>query len=110
MTTARIMLHRRRTEPTERSMPPVMITMVMPSAMTATKVKLRVMLKRLLGVAKELVAKDRKMHAAISARKTQNAWRDASQEIQVYSCCWIGTSSSTAIAETLTAGRRLNHR
>ena len=46
MTTASTMLHRQSTEPTDRSMPPVMITSVMPSAMIATKVKLRVMLKR----------------------------------------------------------------
>ena len=38
------MLHRQSTEPTDRSMPPVMITIVMPSAMIATKVTLRVML------------------------------------------------------------------
>ena len=86
-------------------MPPVMITTVMPSAITATKVKLRVMLKRLLGVAKELVAKDRKTQAAISARNTQKAWREASQETQVCSCCWTGTSSSIAMVQTLNAGR-----
>ena len=74
------MLQRQSTEPTERSIPPVIITIVMPSEMIATKVKLRVMLKRLLGVAKELVTKLRKIHAAISARNTQNAWRDRSQE------------------------------
>ena len=57
------MLHRHSTEPTDRSMPPVMITIVMPSAMIATKAKLRVTLKRLFEVAKELVANDRKMQA-----------------------------------------------
>ncbi len=44
ITTASTMLQRHSTEPTERSMPPVMMTSVMPSAMMATKVKLRVML------------------------------------------------------------------
>ncbi len=44
MVTASTMLHRQSTEPTLRSIPPVMITMVMPSAMMAVKVKLRVML------------------------------------------------------------------
>jgi len=44
MTTARIMLHRHSTEPTDRSMPPVMITIVMPSAIMATNVTLRVTL------------------------------------------------------------------
>ena len=43
--------------PTERSMPPVMMTMVMPSAIIATKVKLRVTLKILFCVANESVAK-----------------------------------------------------
>ena len=38
------MLQRQSTEPTDRSMPPVMITIVIPSAMIAVKVKLRVML------------------------------------------------------------------
>src|SRR5208337_1047422 len=97
MTTARIMLHRQSTEPTDRSMPPEMITIVMPSAMTAVNVKLRVMLKRLLGVAKEFVANVRKRQAATSATNTQKAWRDMSQEIHVSSCCWMGMSSSVAM-------------
>src|SRR5882724_11373464 len=80
MTTARIMLHRHNTEPTDRSMPPVMITIVMPSATTATKVKLRVTLKRLFEVANELVAKERKMLATTTASSTQNACRDASHD------------------------------
>src|SRR5208282_5527635 len=101
------MLHRQSTEPTERSIPPVMMTIVIPSAMTATKVKLRVMLKRLLGVAKELVANVKKMQAATSARNTQKAWRDVSQEIHVCPCCWTGTSSSTAMVQTLNAVRGL---
>src|SRR5271165_7332964 len=97
MTTARIMLQRQSTEPTERSMPPVMMTMVMPSAMTATEVKLRVMLKRLLGVAKELVANVRNRHATTSAMNTQNAWRDTSQEMKPDSCAGIGRLSSLAM-------------
>ena len=44
ITTASTMLHRHSTEPTDRSMPPVMMTTVMPRAMMAVKVKLRVML------------------------------------------------------------------
>jgi hypothetical protein len=66
------MLQRQRTDPTDKSIPPEMITMVMPSAMSATKVKLRVTLKRLLGVAKDSVAKDKKSAAVITASKTQN--------------------------------------
>ena len=73
------MLHRQSTEPTDRSMPPVMITIVMPSAMIATKVKLRVTLKRLFEVANELVANDRKMQARMTATKTQKVWREVSQ-------------------------------
>ena len=42
--TARIMLQRHSTEPTDRSIPPVMMTMVMPSATIPTKVTLRVVL------------------------------------------------------------------
>ena len=78
-------------------MPPVMMTIVMPSAMTAVKVKLRVMLKRLFGVAKEFVAKDRNRHAKTTAKKTQNAWRDVSQESQSFWRCWVGTSKALAM-------------
>ncbi len=67
------MLHRHSTEPTDRSTPPVMITIVMPSATTATKVKLRVTLKRLFEVANELVAKERKTQATKTASSTQKA-------------------------------------
>ncbi len=38
------------TEPTDRSMPPVMITAVMPSAMMPMNEKLRVMLKKFSSV------------------------------------------------------------
>src|ERR1700722_48104 len=91
------MLHRHRTEPTERSMPPLIMTMVMPSAMTAVKVKLRVMLKRLLLVAKELVAKLKNRQARMTATKTQKAWLDISHEIQLSRFCGTGASSAIAI-------------
>jgi len=52
----------------------------MPSATTATKVKLRVTLKMLLDVANELVANDRKTQATHTASRTQKACRDVSQE------------------------------
>src|SRR5579872_5973257 len=74
------MLHNTSTEPTDRSMPPVMMTMVMPSATTATKVKLRVTLNRLLEVANELVANDRNTQATQTATNTQNACRETSQD------------------------------
>ena len=73
------MLHRQSTEPTDRSMPPVMITIVIPSATIATKVKLRATLKMLFEVANELVANDRKMQARITATETQKACREVSQ-------------------------------
>src|SRR6266852_8471883 len=73
------MLHRHSTEPTDRSMPPVMITIVIPSAMIATKVKLRATLKILFEVAKELVANDRKMQARHTATRTQKVCREVSQ-------------------------------
>ena len=44
MTTASTIEQRQSTEPTLRSMPPVMMTIVIPSATIATKVALRVML------------------------------------------------------------------
>ena len=73
------MLHRQSTEPTDRSMPPVMITIVIPSATIATKVKLRATLKMLFEVANEFVANDRKMQARITATETQKACREVSQ-------------------------------
>src|SRR5689334_20221872 len=84
MTTASVILHRTSTEPTDRSMPPVMITIVMPSATTATKVKLRVTLNRLFEVANEFVANDRKAQATQTATNTQNAWRDVSHASSGY--------------------------
>ena len=56
------MLTRASTEPTLRSMPPVMITRVWPRAMMATKVKLRVMLKKFL-LCEERVGRERQEHA-----------------------------------------------
>ena len=93
------MLHRHSTDPTERSMPPVMMTIVMPSAMIATKVKLRVTLNRLFGVANKSVANDRKMPAPQTAMKTQNAWLDVSQATQSAWSCFVRSSTTVAIAE-----------
>src|SRR5450755_429329 len=93
MTTARIMLERHSTEPTDKSMPPVMMTIVMPSAMIAKKVRLRVMLKRLLVVANEFVATDRNAQAATSAINTQNVWLDVKRPNQ---SARLGGASSTA--------------
>jgi len=57
-----------------------MITIVIPSAMIATKVKLRATLKILFEVAKELVANDRKMQGQAYRNRTQKACREVSQE------------------------------
>ncbi len=70
-----IMAESTTTAPTDRSMPPVMITVVMPSAMMPTKAKLRVTLKMLRSVAKVSVASDSAMQAATAAMNTQNVWR-----------------------------------
>src|SRR5262245_1512542 len=66
---------RQSVEPTERSMPPVMITIVIPMATMATKAKFRVTLKRFCGVAKASVANDRITAASSAAASTQNACR-----------------------------------
>jgi ABC-type arginine transport system permease subunit len=63
------------TEPTERSIPPVMITQVMPIAMMPMAAKLRVMLKKLPLVAKvsgwcQAVTRQ----SRITVTVTQNAW------------------------------------
>ena len=59
ITTAITIEQRHSTEPTLRSMPPVMMTIVIPIAMMAKKVTLRVVLKRLRGVSKLSVVSDR---------------------------------------------------
>jgi hypothetical protein len=46
-------------EPTDRSMPPVMMTQVMPMPTMPTKAKLRVTLKRLPGVSNVVVTAER---------------------------------------------------
>src|SRR5262245_60379395 len=74
-TTPVTMAARQRIEPTDRSMPPVMITAVIPMATIATKAKLRVTLNRFCGVAKALVANDRTTAASRAAASTQKAWR-----------------------------------
>ena len=67
-------------EPTDRSIPPVMITAVMPMATIATKAKLRVTLNRLLGVAKVLVSTDIASTASKAASSTQNICLLTSQD------------------------------
>ena len=67
------------TEPTDRSMPPVMITAVMPKATMATSEKLRVTLNRLLDLVKVSVTVLSSTIAMSAASSTQNTWRDSSQ-------------------------------
>src|SRR5687768_5428653 len=81
-------------EPTDRSMPPVMITAVMPMAMMPTKAKLRVTLKRLPGVAKVLVKRLRAMQARNAAISTQNTWRLISPAMKLRLTCWSMISLS----------------
>src|SRR5882672_4523399 len=61
-------------EPTERSMPPVMITIVMPSAMMPNGAKLRVMLAALSAVPKLGSVSDITTTRISSATVTQNGW------------------------------------
>ena len=60
-----------RIAPTERSMPPVMITAVMPRPMMPTKAQLRATLKRLLAVKKTSVESDSPTKAITEATNTQ---------------------------------------
>src|SRR6476659_3436456 len=102
ITTASTMLHRQSTDPTDRSMPPVMMTTVMPSAMIATKVTLRVMLYKFFVVANESVATDRKTDARMTAINTQNVWLPrivASQLCCFRSIAWSKVSVEIAIAD-----------
>src|ERR1041384_2987437 len=62
------------TEPTERSMPPVMITTVMPSAMMPNGAKLRATLPTLFAVPKLGSNVVITMISASSATVTQNGW------------------------------------
>src|SRR5215831_11235555 len=71
------------TAPTERSMPPVTMTAVMPSAMIPTKAKLRVTLNRFCCVAKTSLEIDRKTKASAAATDTQNVGRLISQLSQL---------------------------
>ena len=87
MTTASTMLHRHSTDPTDRSMPPVMMTRVIPSAMIAVKVTLRVMLYRFLVVAKLSVESERAILATITAMNTQKVWLASRLDNQL-SCFW----------------------
>ena len=70
---------RQRIEPTDRSMPPVMITAVIPMATMATKAKFRVTLNRFCGVANASVANDRMTAASRAAASTQNACRPSTR-------------------------------
>ena len=99
MVTASTIEHRHSTEPTERSIPPVMMTKVMPSAIIATKVTLRVMLKRFFDVAKESVAKDRNTQARMTAMTTQKVWLDSMRDSKLCCFCAIVWSRVTAIID-----------
>src|SRR5882724_7897607 len=73
------------TEPTERSMPPVMITIVMPIAMMPNGAKLRVMLATLSAVPKLGSFSDITTTSISSATVTQNDWLDQTPRSHVVS-------------------------
>src|SRR5271163_1401661 len=87
-------------EPTERSMPPVAITAVMPSAMMPMNEKLRVMLKKF-----SLEAKDAGCSQLITTQMTRSAivtQNDCAPAIRCQTlCCW---TPSTDSIETLACG------
>src|SRR5271166_1571430 len=74
-------------EPTERSMPPVAITAVMPSAMMPMNEKLRVMLKKFSDEAKDAGCSQLiTTQMTMSATVTQN---DCAPAIRCQTlCCW----------------------
>ena len=67
------------TEPTDRSMPPVMITVVTPSAAMAMNEKFRVTLKMFCFEAKVSVTRLNATQAMTAAMNTQNVWRESNQ-------------------------------
>src|SRR5262245_46033718 len=75
MPTASTIADRHSVEPTDRSMPPVMMTAVIPSAMIATNWKWGVTLDSFCGVAKLSVMSVRIRHATAAVTSTQNDWR-----------------------------------
>src|SRR5271166_6222246 len=80
-------------EPTDRSMPPVAMTTVMPSAMMPMNEKLRVMLKKFSGVANDagcsqLITRQMRMSATV----TQNDWAPTMRCQS--ECCWTPRTDS----------------
>src|SRR5262245_32839546 len=94
------------TAPTDRSMPPVTITAVIPSAMIPTNAKFRVTLNRFCCVAKTSLATDRTRKASTAASDTQNVWRLRSQ-LSTLSCVCRPIDSSSVIATSGCLARRL---
>ena len=73
------------TAPTERSMPPLTMTAVMPIAMIATNAKLRVTLNRFCCVANTSLANDSTTNATTAATDTQNV-------------CWLASQAASCRA------------
>ena len=95
MVIASTIAERQSTDPTDRSMPPEMMTTVMPSAMMPTKAKLRVTLNRFCGVAKVSVSAVSARQASNAAMKTQNAcWPNILPRRRMASGCSIASSIS----------------
>ena len=97
MVIASTIAERQSTEPTDRSMPPEMITTVMPSAMMPTKAKLRVTLKRFCGVANVSVSTVSARQASSAATNTQNACWPTILLSRVWLCCAIASSIPMAM-------------
>src|SRR5215469_9031167 len=105
ITTPSTMPVRHTTEPTDRSMPPVMMTAVMPRATMATKAKLRVTLNRFCSVAKVSVASVKATNASTVTRKTQNVWRDKSQLTAPSVGCSLSSNAGATAASVADASR-----
>jgi hypothetical protein len=104
------------TEPTERSMPPVMITTVMPSAMIPKGAKLRTTFPILLAVPKVGSEDTMTTISANSATVTQNGWL-ATRRLRIVSSstpktseteAWVGFDGGRLLVQAGTNGSVIN--
>src|ERR1700748_1666766 len=85
-------------DPTDRSMPPVMMTAVMPSATMPTNSKWRWTLNRFVRVANVSVASESAITATTAAINTQKVWRDKSHVSGLCARLSMLSSSKAVIA------------
>ena len=83
-------------EPTDRSIPPQMMTAVIPRAITPTKAKLRVTLNRFCGLANLSLSTLKNRQASTVAAKIQKVWLATSAASAL--CERLLTASSSAMA------------